>query len=106
MAITTNGTKIINSGAIADLDSNVAVESMVPTYLATAGDVLDIDVTNKRGVLVKASDTCKYSIDGGNTYIDFEQDNGTKQYLNVTVGLDTVKVKSDNDATSLVVLKS
>jgi len=105
VGISTHGTKTINSGAIADLDANIAVEAMEPKYLATAGDVLDVDVTAKRGMLVKADKSCKYSIDGGSTYVDFEQDTGTKQYLNVTVGLTTIKVKCDNDATSLVVLK-
>jgi len=106
MAITAHGTKIINSGAIADLDSNPAIDSMALSILATAGDVLDIDVTDKRGVLVKASDTCKYSVDDGTTYLDFEQDTATKQYLNITVDLTTVKVKCDNDSTALVVMKS
>jgi hypothetical protein len=106
MAITANGTKTINSGAIADLDSNVAVDSMALSILATAGDVLDIDVTDKRGVLVKANLSCTYSIDGGASYIAFEQEAATKQYLNVTVGLTTVKVKADSDSTALVVMKA
>ena len=102
--IATIGTHI-NAGEIAKLDSNNAIIGLELEYSATAGTETSIDVTGKSGVYVKASDTMKYSLDGGSTYTDFEKDAGKSQYLNKDVSIDTIKVKNDNDATKFVIFK-
>jgi len=105
MAINAKGTKTINCGQIADLDSNNAFDTLTLHYLASAGDTIDIDVTDLSGMFARADKACQYSVDGGNTYIDFEDKNGEQEYLNVTAGLTTIKLKSTVDATTMVVLK-
>ena len=96
--------KHINAGSIAKLEYENVVYNAEPKYSADAGTETEIDLTGYKGVLVIASDTMKYSLDGGNTYIDFEVKAGTLQYLNKTVGQSSVKVKNDNDGTSFVVM--
>ena len=107
MGILYHGTKRINAGQIADLDSNNSFENVDLEYVKDAGTEVTIDCTGFQGVLVKANvnHPCQYSTDGGNTYYDFEQDNKTKEYLNMTNDYTSIKVKTTVSDTVLAILK-
>jgi len=101
----TEGIYTVNAASIADIVYNGAIENIELNYLATAGDTVDIDVTDKQSIFVFADKACQYSIDGG-TYTNFNLDNGNRLFLNLELGTTKVTIKSTVDATTTATIKA
>ena len=101
----TEGIYTVNAAPIADIVYNGAIENIELNYLASAGDTVDIDVTDKQSIFAFADKACQYSIDGG-SYIDFNLDSKKRLFLNLELGTTKVTIKSTEDATTTASIKA